>query len=394
MLSAVFFILAGLAVPCMMEEGAGPFLEQLTALHRALVGEDYDASVIPWQGPSAGPVVVNASFHLQNIVSLQEKAQILTIKVFLIIKWLDPRVKWDPLEYQGIERIHVPPNTLWKPDIVIENSASGSQFLSEMDGFSFLEVYSTGEVVWAPFLLSETFCGVDATYFPLDEQTCNVSLSSWVYGSHQLLINAVHNPSTATDHFSTEWGVRAIRTSIGSTYEYEGVQYYHARFSIVMARHMSLAALVMLLPCAILTLLTLLMFILPPQQRMDLGLAIWTSLVFLLLLINDTSPGSSGGRLPILGAYIILMLLLVTVSLVLVIVSTLYHGARLADLPACLQLLIYCLETVLGLLAKRQSPTAPADTTETASKGLDRLSISVQIVLVAVVVLYTMINYI
>ena len=106
--------------------------------------------------------------------------------------------------------------------------------------------------------------------------------------------------------------------------------------------------------------------------RMELGVAIWTSLVLLLLLVNDSLP--SGHRLPILGMILILMLLLVSLSLVIVIMGTLWHGKSLADLPHWLQRIVKCLhkcpqgETVTDSVSK-----------EDVSKCLDFLSNGLQI---------------
>jgi hypothetical protein len=362
-------------------------------MHKAVVSDTYDASVIPWKGPESGPVVVNASFILQNIVSLDEKEEILTSKMFLNLAWSDPRLRWNPREYKGVEYVRHPSSMLWKPDIVLENSAMSSLYLSDLDPHSVLRVSHDGVVDWAPYVFSKTFSSVDATFLPFDDQTCHFKLSSWYYHSGLLHIQPVSYAINITGKYSSQWEVKEITSSVGltaDTGEEEGGLYFHCRYSVLMARQMNFSNLVLLVPCVILTMLTLMMFILPADQRMDLGLAIWTSLVLFLLIVNEAIPGSSAGHLPILGTYLILMLLLVSLSLVLVIINTAWQGKQLTDLPSWLQFTLHCSERIS---LSNHGTTEVSSTKDSTSKHLDKLSISVQIVAFLVVALFAGIYY-
>lgn len=348
------------------------FLARLNGLHKAIVNESYDQSVIPWRGPDVGPVVVNSSFYLQQIVSLNEKEQILTSKVYLLLQWFDPRLQWNPSEHQGVKDIRLPSHTIWKPDIVLENSASTEMFIRELDPHSLLRVFYSGEVTWIPFLFVKTFCPVDATFFPYDEQICPYTFISSLYPDEVLRINPEDN-ITGPLHRSAEWDIKSI-TPDESQQEavYAEEHYTNYYFNVEMKRRTSFSKLVIIIPCVILTLLTLMMFILPAEsgQRMDLGLAIWTSLVLFLLIVNDVIPGSSErGRLPILGQCLIVMLILVSLSLTLVIINTLWQGKQFSQLPRWLQLLISCCHILPN--------TAP--TKQAVSRYVDHLSVSVQI---------------
>ena len=39
-------------------------------------------------------------------------------------EWTDSNMRWNTTEYNNVKDIRVPPNTLWKPDILMYNSAS------------------------------------------------------------------------------------------------------------------------------------------------------------------------------------------------------------------------------------------------------------------------------
>ena len=350
------------------------FLDRLNGMHKAVVNENYDASVIPWRGPEVGPVVVNSSLHLQQVVRLNEKEQILTSKVFVQLEWIDPRLQWDPSEHQGVEYIRLPSHMLWRPDIIMENSASETMFLSDLDSHSLIRVSYRGEVQWVPYLFLDTFCQVDATFFPFDQQTCPYKLSSYFYPHTLIRIDPVFGEINIAGQYSAEWDVKDIVYSVHKSYETSDGTYFHCNFSIVISRRMNFSNLVMLIPCVILTVLTLMMFILPAEtgQRMELGLAIWTSLVLFLLIVNDTIPGSSDGLMPIVGTYLILMVILVTLSLIIVILNTVWQEKHFTDLPKWLQRLISsCPEISTHTNAPR--------TNRSVSRYVDRLSVSVQI---------------
>ncbi|XP_036793261.1 acetylcholine receptor subunit gamma isoform X2 [Oncorhynchus mykiss] len=75
--------------------------------------------------PAAHPtdkVEVQVKLILTNLISLNEKEETLTTNVWIEIQWNDIRLAWNTSEYFGIEVIRVPYNTVWLPDIVLENN--------------------------------------------------------------------------------------------------------------------------------------------------------------------------------------------------------------------------------------------------------------------------------
>jgi hypothetical protein len=58
--------------------------------------------------------------------------QILTSQAWLKIIWNDPRLAWDPEEWDGINEISLDASQLWIPDIVLYN---GEQVSAPAIGF-------------------------------------------------------------------------------------------------------------------------------------------------------------------------------------------------------------------------------------------------------------------
>ena len=50
-----------------------------------------------------------------------EKNQVLTTNVWFDQEWQDELLKWDPKDFGGIEKLLIPCDKLWLPDIVLYN---------------------------------------------------------------------------------------------------------------------------------------------------------------------------------------------------------------------------------------------------------------------------------
>lgn len=59
------------------------------------------------------PLIV---FYFQN-----EKNQIMKSNVWLRLVWMDYQLMWDEADYGGIGVLRLPPDKVWKPDIVLFN---------------------------------------------------------------------------------------------------------------------------------------------------------------------------------------------------------------------------------------------------------------------------------
>ena len=50
-----------------------------------------------------------------------EKNQVMTTNVWLDQEWRDELLVWDPKDFGGIDRIRIPCDRIWLPDIVLYN---------------------------------------------------------------------------------------------------------------------------------------------------------------------------------------------------------------------------------------------------------------------------------
>lgn len=60
-------------------------------------------------------------FNLIKYFAKNEKNQIMKSNVWLRLVWSDYQLQWDEADYGGIAVLRLPPDKVWKPDIVLFN---------------------------------------------------------------------------------------------------------------------------------------------------------------------------------------------------------------------------------------------------------------------------------
>lgn len=56
-----------------------------------------------------------------QLINVNEKNQIMKSNVWLRLVWSDYQLQWDEADYGGIGVLRLPPDKVWKPDIVLFN---------------------------------------------------------------------------------------------------------------------------------------------------------------------------------------------------------------------------------------------------------------------------------
>ena len=111
---------------------------------------------------------------------------------------------------------------------------------------------------------------MDVTYFPFDEQICSVAFFSWTYNGLELELDYYGDfPQLSTEDYigNNEWALVDHKVNFTLWYHsccpepYPKALYeFHIERTSVFYRYM------LLLPCSLLSLLTLLFFWLPPES--------------------------------------------------------------------------------------------------------------------------------
>ena len=210
---------------------------------------------------------------------------------------------------------------LWSPNakLNMQNIYTNPDFNTLHDSFSnsadeynqgympaLAMVSHDGHVFWPPIAKLRSTCKIDITYFPFDDQMCFLKLGSWAYDGFQVDVLKREKPIDLSNYVSNgEWELLNVQVL-------RNVQYYSCcpepypdvTFSLHMRRRTLYYTYNVIIPCIMLSCLTVLGFWMPPEggEKVALGLTVLLAYSVFMLLIAENMPATSY-YVPLIGEY-------------------------------------------------------------------------------------------
>ncbi|XP_035301653.1 neuronal acetylcholine receptor subunit beta-3 isoform X1 [Cricetulus griseus] len=248
----------------------------------------------------------------------------LKISQLVDVEWTDQKLRWNPEEYGGINSIKVPSESLWLPDIVLFENADGRFEGSLMTKAI---VRSSGTISWTPPASYKSSCTMDVTFFPFDRQNCSMKFGSWTYDGSMVDLILINENVDRKDFFDNgEWEILNAKGMKGNRRE-GFYSYPFVTYSFVLRRLPLFYTLFLIIPCLGLSFLTVLVFYLPSDEgeKLSLSTSVLVSLTVFLLVIEEIIPSSSK-VIPLIGEYLLFIMIFVTLSIIVtVFVINVHH---------------------------------------------------------------------
>uniref|UniRef100_A0A665X1X9 Cholinergic receptor, nicotinic, beta 4 (neuronal) n=1 Tax=Echeneis naucrates TaxID=173247 RepID=A0A665X1X9_ECHNA len=258
-------------------------------------------------------VTVKLQVSLAQLISVNEREQIMTTNVWLTQHWVDYRLSWDPDQYEGIDKLRIPSRHIWLPDIVLYNNADGTY---EVTVFTNAVVLSNGSINWLPPAIYKSACKIEVKHFPFDQQNCTLKFRSWTY-DHTEIDLILKSEVASMDDFtpSGEWDILALpgRRTVSSL----DPTYVDLTYDFIIKRKPLFYTINLIIPCVLITSLAILVFYLPSDcgEKMTLCISVLLALTVFLLLISKIVPPTSLD-VPLIGKYLMFTMVLVTFSII------------------------------------------------------------------------------
>ncbi|XP_010897383.3 cholinergic receptor, nicotinic, alpha 11 isoform X1 [Esox lucius] len=284
--------------------------------------KDYNRMERP-VGNDSHPLTVSFTLSLIQIMDVDEKNQILTTNIWLRMSWYDHYLQWNQSEYPGVKNLRFTTDQVWTPDILLYNSADDdfdSSFKTNV------LVNSSGFVEYLPPGIFMSTCNVDVRWFPFDIQKCEMKFGSWTYDGW--LMDLQMTDADISGYMSNgEWdlvGVPGTRNE--AFYDCCKEPYPDVTFVITIRRRTLYYALNLLIPCVLLSSMTLLIFVLPADsgEKISLGITVLLSLTVFMLLVAEIMPATSDS-IPLIGQYFASTMIIVGMSVIATTVVLQYH---------------------------------------------------------------------
>uniref|UniRef100_A0A2K5CHU2 Cholinergic receptor nicotinic alpha 3 subunit n=1 Tax=Aotus nancymaae TaxID=37293 RepID=A0A2K5CHU2_AOTNA len=280
--------------------------------------EDYNEIIRPVANVS-DPVIIHFEVSMSQLVKVDEVNQIMETNLWLKQIWNDYKLKWNPSDYGGAEFMRVPAQKIWKPDIVLYNNAVGD---FQVDDKTKALLKYTGEVTWMPPAIFKSSCKIDVTYFPFDYQNCTMKFGSWSYDKAKIDLVLIGSSMNLKDYWeSGEWAIiKAPGYKHDIKYNCCEEIYPDVTYSLYIRRLPLFYTINLIIPCLLISCLTVLVFYLPSDcgEKVTLCISVLLSLTVFLLVITETIPSTSL-VIPLIGEYLLFTMIFVTLSIVITV---------------------------------------------------------------------------
>ncbi|XP_075061350.1 neuronal acetylcholine receptor subunit alpha-3-like [Mixophyes fleayi] len=280
--------------------------------------DNYNPYIRPVENVS-DPVIVQFEVSLSQLVKVDEVNQIMETNLWLKHIWNDYKLKWNPSHYGGIEYIRVPSAQIWRPDIVLYNNAVG---VFQVDDKAKAVLKHTGDITWIPPAIFKSSCWIDVTFFPFDYQNCTMKFGSWTYDKAKIDLVMISSEMNLKEFWeSGEW---VIISAPGYKHEIKYnccVEIYQdITYSLYIRRLPLFYTIYMIVPCLLISCLTILVFYLPSDcgEKVTLCMSVLLSLTVFLLVITEIIPSTSL-VIPLIGEYLLFTMIFVTLSIVITV---------------------------------------------------------------------------
>uniref|UniRef100_A0A3Q2DJV9 Neuronal acetylcholine receptor subunit alpha-7-like n=1 Tax=Cyprinodon variegatus TaxID=28743 RepID=A0A3Q2DJV9_CYPVA len=301
-------------------------LESAQGPHQRFLLKELLRDYNPMERPVANdsqPLIVHFSFILIQVADVDEKNQILTTNAWLQMQWYDHYLQWNQSEYPGVKNLRFTPDQVWTPDILLYNSAHDKFDATFKTN---VLVNSSGFCEYLPPGIFVSTCNVDVRWFPFDIQRCELKFGSWTFDGWLLDIQ-MKEADVSGYMPNGEWDLMEVPGGRNEVfYDCCAEPYPDVTFVVTLRRRTLFYALNLLIPCVLLSSMTLVVFLLPANsgEKISLGITVLLSLTVFMLMVAEIMPATSDS-VPLIGQYFASTMVIVGMSVVATVIVLQFH---------------------------------------------------------------------
>ncbi|XP_029471529.1 acetylcholine receptor subunit delta isoform X2 [Rhinatrema bivittatum] len=226
---------------------------------------------------------------------------------------------------------------LWQPKIILENNNDG-QF--EVAYYCNVLLYDSGYVSWQPPAIFRSACPINVNFFPFDWQNCSLKFSSLTYNAKEITMQLmtlnngtdypvewiIIDPEGFTENGEWEIIHKPAKKNIDKSVSPESTKYQDITFYLIIKRKPLFYIINIITPCMLISFLATFVFYLPADsgEKMSLSISVLLAQAVFLLLISQRLPATSLA-VPLIGKYLMFIMVLVTVVVVSCVVVLNIH---------------------------------------------------------------------
>ncbi|KAG8182130.1 hypothetical protein JTE90_002623 [Oedothorax gibbosus] len=261
----------------------------------SIIGKNYDSRIRPtgMENSTNGEAVVRVNMYIRSISKIDDVKMEYSVQMTLREQWRDERMRFDSQNGRIRYLTLTDPDKIWKPDLFFSNEKEG-HFHNIIMPNVLLRIYPNGEVLYSIRISLVLSCPMDLKYYPLDKQTCSITMASYGYTTEDLvfvwkevepvqLVKKLHLPRFTLEEYFTDYCTSKTNTG----------EYSCLKVDLLFKREFSYYLIQIYIPCCMLVIVSWVSFWLDPNAipaRVSLGVTTLLTMATQISGINASLP--------------------------------------------------------------------------------------------------------
>uniref|UniRef100_A0A0N4ZBB3 Neur_chan_LBD domain-containing protein n=1 Tax=Parastrongyloides trichosuri TaxID=131310 RepID=A0A0N4ZBB3_PARTI len=304
----------------------------------------YDTRVRPVSNHTQS-LKIFLSMTLYQIIDVNEPSQNIKLNMWMVQRWHDQMLDWDPQDYGDIKTIILPSSSIWIPDTYIYNSVVMNKDDTERHMNVRLDSTRVDGKLGAnvsflyPAIYTAT-CRLNVRFFPYEQENCTLTISSWT--NDKSALDYYSDVKVNLDNFirNEEWDVISFKV-FRHEYKYACCEqpWVILQASLVMRRKPLYYLVNLIIPTSIITLVAITGFFTPGStsndrtEKINLGITTLLAMSILMLMVCDQMPTTSE-FVPLIAWFYLSIIIIISIGTFLTsIVLTIHSQRQYGKLP-------------------------------------------------------------
>ncbi|CAJ0915410.1 unnamed protein product, partial [Mesorhabditis belari] len=280
-------------------------LEEPTAqtLMKALMNKRGENILRPRRNASTS-VDVTFKMELYQIIELNERQQYVKVSAWIIERWYDDFLYWNPDNFENITEVKIPWTQIWIPDTVLYNTVVMKDDDQRRLMYAKITTKYKEKRSYVEFLYPAIFtfsCKLYLQFFPYDVQTCHMIFGSWTSDNKDIDYHP-HTMEVGTSNYLINEGWTLMGTQV-ERHEMKYVccpnNYTLLDFTLYLKRRPLFYLVNLVIPTFIITLIAITGFFTTSsttevrEEKISLCITTLLSMSILMLMVSDQMPSTS-----------------------------------------------------------------------------------------------------
>ncbi|CEF60027.1 Neurotransmitter-gated ion-channel transmembrane domain and Neurotransmitter-gated ion-channel family and Neurotransmitter-gated ion-channel ligand-binding domain and Nicotinic acetylcholine-gated receptor, transmembrane domain-containing protein [Strongyloides ratti] len=303
----------------------GEFLPHVRLAKDLLDKKRYDKRVRPVIDQK-NSTKVSFTMSLYQILAINDKQQSLDLNVWIIQKWTDEFLGWNPNKYGQINTTILPFESIWLPDTYVYNSVvmnrqETERYINVVVNTNYWNKRKGADITFMYPALYRTTCHLNIKYFPYDQQYCTIIISSWTSDKASIDYYPESDIVNLQNYIpNEEWIVVSFEIKrVEQKFVCCPQPWVLLECNLIIRRKPLYYIVNLVIPTSIITLVAVTGFFTPAstsnerREKLSLGIDALLAMSILMMMVSEQMPTTSD-YIPLFGLFYLAIIIIIFVG--------------------------------------------------------------------------------